>query len=74
MLSRDLYKVYGIRFLIRVTGTGGKFSIVPLLLTIGSGIGLLAVVSIPIHVPGRSFKDINRFLTESYNIIFTECL
>ena len=45
LLSRDLYKVYGIRILVRVTGEAGKFSIVPLLLTIGSGIGLLAVVS-----------------------------
>ena len=45
LLTRDLYKVYGIRILVRVTGEAGKFSIVPLLLTIGSGIGLLAVVS-----------------------------
>ena len=45
LLTRDLYKVYGIRSLVRVTGEAGKFSIVPLLLTIGSGIGLLAVVS-----------------------------
>jgi hypothetical protein len=43
--KRDLIKAYGIRFIIKVTGRAGKFSIVPLLLNIGSGIGLLAVVS-----------------------------
>ena len=31
--------------LIKATGTAGKFSIVPLLLNVGSGVGLLAVVS-----------------------------
>lgn len=46
--SRDLYKAYGIRFVIRVTGKAGKFSIIPLLLNIGSGIGLLAIVSVVI--------------------------
>lgn len=42
---RDLYKAYGIRFIVRVTGKAGKFNIIPLLLNIGSGIGLLAIVS-----------------------------
>jgi hypothetical protein len=42
--KRDLIKAYGIRFIIKVTGRAGKFSIVPLLLNIGSGIGLLAIV------------------------------
>ena len=42
---RDLFKAYGIRFLIKSTGKAGKFSIVPLLLNVGSGVGLLAVVS-----------------------------
>ena len=44
-LYRDLFKAYGIRFLIKATGTAGKFSVVPLLLNVGSGVGLLAVVS-----------------------------
>ena len=42
---RHLFKAYGIRFVIKVSGDAGKFSIVPLLLNIGSGIGLLAIVS-----------------------------
>jgi len=44
-LYRDLVKAFGIRFIIKVTGTAGKFSVIPLLLNIGSGIGLLAIVS-----------------------------
>ncbi|GFO41282.1 P2x purinoceptor, partial [Plakobranchus ocellatus] len=42
-LYRNLYKAYGIRFLITVQGTAGKFNIVPLLLNIGSGLALLGV-------------------------------
>ncbi|XP_035222015.1 P2X purinoceptor 4-like [Stegodyphus dumicola] len=44
--ERTLYKAYGIKFLIMAQGRGGKFSIVPLLLNIGSGLGLLAVATI----------------------------
>jgi len=46
VLYRDLFKAYGIRFIIKVSGQAGKFAIVPLLLNIGSGIGLLAIVSL----------------------------
>lgn len=45
-LYRDLFKAYGIRFIIKVSGEAGKFAIVPLLLNIGSGIGLLAIASV----------------------------
>lgn len=41
---RTLYKAYGIKFIVMAQGRGGKFSVVPLLLNIGSGLGLLAVV------------------------------
>jgi len=44
-MHRDLIKAFGIRFIIKVSGTAGKFNIIPLLLNIGSGIGLLAIVS-----------------------------
>jgi len=44
-MYRDLVKAFGIRFIIKVTGTAGRFYIIPLLLNIGSGIGLLAIVS-----------------------------
>ena len=46
-MHRDLVKAFGIRFLVKVTGIAGKFGIIPLLLNIGSGIGLLAIVSRP---------------------------
>jgi P2X purinoceptor 4 len=45
-LYRDLFKAYGIRFLMKLTGKAGKFNIVPLLLNVGSGIGLLAIASV----------------------------
>ena len=35
---RTLYKAFGIRIIINVTGTAGKFDLVPLMLTIGAGI------------------------------------
>lgn len=40
---RILYKAYGIRFIINVSGTGGKFNIIPLMLTIGAGFGLMSI-------------------------------
>ncbi|XP_023231978.1 P2X purinoceptor 4-like [Centruroides sculpturatus] len=43
--ERTLYKAYGIKFEILVGGRGGKFNIVPLLMNVGAGLGLFAVVS-----------------------------
>lgn len=42
---RTLYKTYGIRFVIVVQGTAGRFGAWPLFLNIGSGIALLSIVS-----------------------------
>lgn len=44
--KRDLFKAYGIRFEILTSGSGSKFSIVPLALNIGSGVGLLAMATL----------------------------
>ncbi|VDM19386.1 unnamed protein product [Hydatigera taeniaeformis] len=44
-LYRDLVKAIGLRFSIFVHGRAGKFSIIPLLLNLGSGLALLGVVS-----------------------------
>ncbi|GIX76945.1 p2X purinoceptor 1, partial [Caerostris darwini] len=44
--ERTLYKAYGIKFILMAQGRGGKFNLVPLLLNIGSGLGLLAVATI----------------------------
>lgn len=43
---RTLYKAYGIKFQIFTYGQAGKFSVVPLFLNIGSGLGLLAVTTV----------------------------
>jgi len=60
-MYRDLVKAFGIRFIIKVTGTAGKFGIIPLLLNIGSGIGLLAIVSASTRVAMLllSFNSVN---------------
>jgi P2X purinoceptor 4 len=40
---RVLYKAFGIRIIINVSGIAGKFNIVPLMLTIGAGFGLMSI-------------------------------
>jgi len=42
---RTLYKATGIRFVLLVSGSAGKFNFIPLVIKIGSGLGLLAIVS-----------------------------
>ncbi|XP_058239617.1 P2X purinoceptor 5 isoform X2 [Hemibagrus wyckioides] len=44
---RSLFKVYGIRFDILVNGEAGKFSIIPTVVNIGSGVALMGVHHIP---------------------------
>ncbi|KAI7812636.1 P2X purinoceptor 5 [Triplophysa rosa] len=39
--SRNLYKVYGIRFDILASGKAGKFNIIPTMVNIGSGLALM---------------------------------
>jgi len=43
---RDLYKVYGARFIFLTYGTGGKFSVLPLLVNIGSGLALITLATL----------------------------
>jgi len=43
---RDLTKLYGIRFLFILSGTGRKFAIVPLMVSIGSGLSLLTLATV----------------------------
>ena len=40
---RVLYKAFGLRFIINVSGMGGKFNLVPLMMTIGAGLGLMSI-------------------------------
>lgn len=44
--TRKLYKLNGIRIVFQLYGKAGKFSIIPLLLALGSGIGLLSVSTV----------------------------
>ncbi|XP_014678562.1 PREDICTED: P2X purinoceptor 4-like [Priapulus caudatus] len=44
--TRVLYKAYGIRFMISVTGQAGKFNIIPLATNIGAGLALLGIATI----------------------------
>jgi len=44
--NRTLYKAYGIRFVVLVEGSGGKFNIVPLMLNVGSGLALLGLSTV----------------------------
>ena len=43
---RTLTKAYGVRFVFVVSGRAGRFSIVPLLIAFGSGIGLLSLATV----------------------------
>ncbi|CAF4031838.1 unnamed protein product, partial [Adineta steineri] len=43
---RTLTKVYGLRFVVSITGKGGQFNIVNLFLAIGSGIGFMVIAGI----------------------------
>jgi len=43
---RDLYKAYGILFVITVDAKARKFSLVDLMLKIGSGIGLISLATV----------------------------
>ncbi|XP_030077984.1 P2X purinoceptor 5-like [Microcaecilia unicolor] len=44
--KRTLYKVFGIRFDIMITGKGGQFDIIPTMTMIGSGVGIFGVATV----------------------------
>ena len=44
---RDLMKLWGIRFIFNVNGRAGQFCAVTFFLNVGSGLGLLGLVSAP---------------------------
>ena len=63
--ERDLTKYYGIKFIISTTGSGGKFDFITLFLNVGSGLGLLGVVSI---IPTFTYLSIH--YTQVFNVYF----
>ena len=46
---RTLFKAYGIKFIMSVTGEAGKFNAEPFFINIGSGMALLSIVSVKIE-------------------------
>lgn len=50
VLTRHLWKLFGLRIRIDVRGTAGKFSAFPLALTLGSAIGLMSLCTIIMDV------------------------
>ena len=42
---RVLYKAFGLRIIISVSGTGRRFDIIPLSISIGAGVGILSISS-----------------------------
>ena len=40
--QRELYKAYGIKFVINVSVRASKFNVMPFLMTVGSGLGLMS--------------------------------
>ncbi|CAG2105829.1 unnamed protein product [Medioppia subpectinata] len=61
---RTLYKATGIRFVLLVSGSAGKFNFIPLVIKIGSGLGLLAITTIICDIVvlylnkgGKYYKD-----------------
>ena len=60
-MYRELVKAYGIRFVISVTGEAGRFSFMPLLLTLGSGIGLLSVATVVADLFMLNFLERRQF-------------
>ncbi|XP_069082785.1 P2X purinoceptor 1-like isoform X1 [Pleurodeles waltl] len=64
---RNLYKIFGIRFDVMVSGEAGKFDIIPTMTTIGSGIGIFGVATLVcdlmlLHViPKRKYYKQKKF-------------
>lgn len=63
-MYRVLVKAYGLRFVINVSGEGGKFDFVPLLINLGAGLGLLSVASIVADFVLLNFTSRKKFYRE----------
>jgi hypothetical protein len=64
---RTLYKVYGVRVVFDISGKAGRFGIVPLLLAIGSGIGLLSISTLICDFILQKFlPDRERYVAEKF--------
>ena len=62
-----MYKAFGIRVFVTVSGQAGRFSIIPLMTTIGSGLGLMGISVVFADCIMRNFskkKDIFQKMKE----------
>lgn len=76
---RDLYKVYGVRFVVLVSGSGRKFDIKNLATNLGSGLAMLSVAAVIADIllvyilPKRTIykkvkvKEMDKFIDETDN-------
>ena len=73
-LSSPIIKPWpGVRFVINVSGTAAKFSIVAFFITFGSGIGLLSIATIMADLVMTSFLEKRNFYkTRKYEEVVNE--
>ena len=63
-----VFKTFGIRFVVNVHGTAGRFSVVPTLLNLGAGLALLSVSTLICDLvvlrchPARTYYQDKKFL------------
>ncbi|XP_062890510.1 P2X purinoceptor 4a isoform X4 [Mobula hypostoma] len=68
--TRDLYKAFGIRFIIKAFGQAGKFSIIPTMINIGSGLGLLGMTTVVCDIIVLNFlKKKNYYKEKKYKYV-----
>ncbi len=71
--KRLLQKVYGIRVIVTIFGRAGKFGFVPLLVSLGAGIGLLGLASlITDFILQRCWPHRELFLNNKYSEVNLE--
>ncbi|XP_059844163.1 P2X purinoceptor 4-like isoform X1 [Hypanus sabinus] len=71
--ARNLYKAYGIRFVIKAFGEAGKFSIIPTMINIGSGLALLGMATIVCDIFVFNFlKKRNYYKEKKYKYVKDE--
>ncbi|XP_054168139.1 P2X purinoceptor 4-like [Oppia nitens] len=78
---RTLYKATGIRFVLLVSGSAGKFNFIPLVIKLGSGLGLLAITTIICDIVvlylnkgGKYYKDKKYQYVEQVNTQYTDMM
>jgi len=69
-LTRDLHKVYGMNLIVQMYGTAGRFSMVALTITLGSGLAILSLstlfcdIIMQFIIPGHP-----KYAQEKYHVV-----